>query len=181
MKRLAYLLPLAALLAIVACKDDKKTTEPEVVIIDTASETKIYTAAVGDAEFNDANMAKVFNHYIHLKTAMVNTNSAAAASAAANFAASIAGMEVDVALTKAVANIEKLDDIEEQRVAFETVTKQMESMLEGALASGTIYKQFCPMAFGNTGAYWLSNSKDIMNPYFGDKMLKCGRVASEIK
>ena len=33
------------------------------------------------------------------------------------------------------------------------------------------------MAFNNTGAYWLSNSKEIYNPYFGDMMLNCGRVA----
>jgi hypothetical protein len=37
------------------------------------------------------------------------------------------------------------------------------------------------MAFGNTGAHWLSNTKEIQNPYFGDKMLKCGRVDAEIK
>jgi hypothetical protein len=53
--------------------------------------------------------------------------------------------------------------------------------MEGALAAGTIYKQYCPMAFSNTGAYWLSESKEIRNPYFGDKMLKCGRIVSEIK
>jgi hypothetical protein len=37
------------------------------------------------------------------------------------------------------------------------------------------------MAFNNKGAYWISSSKDILNPYFGDKMLKCGRVDSEVK
>jgi hypothetical protein len=36
------------------------------------------------------------------------------------------------------------------------------------------------MAFNNTGGYWLSNSKEIRNPFFGDKMLKCGRIEKEI-
>jgi len=36
------------------------------------------------------------------------------------------------------------------------------------------YYQYCPMAFDNKGAYWISNETEIRNPYFGEKMLKCG-------
>ena len=38
------------------------------------------------------------------------------------------------------------------------------------------YRQFCPMALGNKGAYWLSDKKPIRNPYFGDAMLTCGET-----
>lgn len=44
----------------------------------------------------------------------------------------------------------------------------------------TLYKQYCPMAFDNQGAFWLSNIEEIRNPYFGDEMLTCGRVEEEI-
>ncbi|MBU0469082.1 MAG: efflux RND transporter periplasmic adaptor subunit [Candidatus Omnitrophica bacterium] len=37
-----------------------------------------------------------------------------------------------------------------------------------------IFLNFCPMAFNNEGGYWLQDSEDIKNPYFGAKMLKCG-------
>jgi hypothetical protein len=37
-----------------------------------------------------------------------------------------------------------------------------------------IYLQYCPMAFDNAGASWLSEDKAILNPYFGDEMLTCG-------
>jgi hypothetical protein len=57
----------------------------------------------------------------------------------------------------------------------------MEPVLRNALASGEIYKQYCPMAFEGKGDYWYSNSKDIFNPYYGNKMLKCGRVQETIK
>jgi Cu(I)/Ag(I) efflux system membrane fusion protein len=30
------------------------------------------------------------------------------------------------------------------------------------------------MAFEGKGAYWLSENKDIRNPYFGKKMIDCG-------
>ena len=39
-----------------------------------------------------------------------------------------------------------------------------------------VYHQFCPMAFNDAGAYWLSGTADIKNPYFGKKMLTCGEV-----
>jgi hypothetical protein len=38
----------------------------------------------------------------------------------------------------------------------------------------TAYYQRCPMANDNKGAYWISQEKEIRNPYYGEKMLKCG-------
>ena len=43
-----------------------------------------------------------------------------------------------------------------------------------------LYATFCPMAFDNKGAYWVSETKEIKNPYFGEKMLKCGSVKEEL-
>jgi len=45
----------------------------------------------------------------------------------------------------------------------------------------TIYVQYCPMAFGNKGADWLAKEEEIRNPYFGDKMMKCGLVKRELE
>lgn len=45
----------------------------------------------------------------------------------------------------------------------------------------TLYLQFCPMAFNDKGAYWLSDIEQISNPYFGDVMLRCGEVKETIK
>ena len=39
-----------------------------------------------------------------------------------------------------------------------------------------LFIQYCPMAFGNQGATWLSAEGSVMNPYFGDEMLTCGVV-----
>jgi Cu(I)/Ag(I) efflux system membrane fusion protein len=36
------------------------------------------------------------------------------------------------------------------------------------------------MANDNKGATWISKDKNIINPYFGDKMLTCGSVESVI-
>jgi hypothetical protein len=37
------------------------------------------------------------------------------------------------------------------------------------------------MAFNKKGAYWLSESKVIRNPYFGEKMLDCGETRETLK
>ncbi|NNC61403.1 MAG: DUF3347 domain-containing protein, partial [Eudoraea sp.] len=38
----------------------------------------------------------------------------------------------------------------------------------------------CPMANSNKGADWLSSSKEIRNPYYGEAMLTCGSVRGEL-
>ncbi|MCO4780238.1 MAG: efflux RND transporter periplasmic adaptor subunit, partial [Flavobacteriaceae bacterium] len=35
-------------------------------------------------------------------------------------------------------------------------------------------KMFCPMAFDKKGAFWVQEDEEVMNPYFGTKMQKCG-------
>jgi hypothetical protein len=37
------------------------------------------------------------------------------------------------------------------------------------------------MVNNNQGAFWLSNEKEIKNPYFGDMMLKCGSIKETLQ
>lgn len=44
-----------------------------------------------------------------------------------------------------------------------------------------LYIDYCPMANNNKGAYWLSETKEIRNPFMkGKDMLTCGEVKKEI-
>lgn len=166
-------------LAFLSCNDAKKNATPEVVTVTPT--TKEHMSAPTDAAFKDEATANVFNAYIKLKTALVNTNSTIASAAGMVLMQQLKEAKADQETLNSIEALVLSNDVEAQRKEFVTITASVEKMLEGALESGTVYKQFCPMAFGNTGAYWLSNSKEIQNPYFGDKMLKCGRVADEIK
>ncbi len=130
-----------------------------------------------EVQFKNVQTAEVFQHYIHIKTALVNTN----ANEAKTGAQMLAKLTENTALKTAVESIINTDDIEVQRKAFTEVTAQMEIVLKDALSSGEVYKQYCPMAFDNTGGYWFSKEKEIRNPYFGDRMLKCGSVAKTIR
>ena len=44
-----------------------------------------------------------------------------------------------------------------------------------------VYKIFCSMYENNKGAYWISDTKEVKNPYYGATMLDCGVVEEEIK
>jgi hypothetical protein len=83
-------------------------------------------------------------------------------------------------LLDATMQLAEATDINKQREAFSKVTKGMEVVLDGTIASGQVYKQFCPMAFEGKGDYWYTNTEEIRNPYFGEMMLKCGRVEEVI-
>lgn len=142
------------------------------------STMKSYEGENLDAEFKDEKTASIYKQYVAVKDAFVNTDAEAAASKAQELAETA---KEEKAIADAATEIAQSDDVNRQREAFSKLTKAMEPMLVGALASGEVYKQYCPMAFEGKGDYWYSNSKDIFNPYFGDKMLKCGRVEATIQ
>ena len=71
-----------------------------------------------------------------------------------------------------------IDDI---RSSFNGVSQSMLVLEQsfGHESEESYYEIFCPMAFNNTGASWLSKEKDVNNPYFGASTLKCGEVKRE--
>ena len=74
------------------------------------------------------------------------------------------------------------NDIEKKRESFEMISNAFYDMFRVIKPAGvTIYYQYCPRAFENKGAYWLSNADSIRNPYFGKKMLTCGETKETLK
>ena len=181
-KNILFVLRLTVFL--VSCANDKKKEEPDTVTVEsgndvTSKQAESNTASV--IEFNDEKKKAVFKSYLQLKDALVSTDAAKAAASASRLMTAFANLGVDDATLKAAQNIVEAKNIEAQRTAFVAVTTSVEALMADALANGTIYKQYCPMAFNNTGASWLSDSSEIFNPYFGSKMLKCGRVDAKIE
>ena len=69
------------------------------------------------------------------------------------------------------------EEIDKQRLAFAAFNNVFyKSLITFGIHQGTVYYQYCPMANGDVGAYWFSNEKEILNPYFGDAMLHCGET-----
>ena len=127
---------------------------------------------------------KVIGAYLELKDALVNTNVESASTAAGGFNVVIGNSEEK--LLKSILMDAKLitasKDVMTQRTIFKNLSEKVYELVKTTNANEeTLYKQYCPMAIKNTGAYWLSVSSEIENPYFGDMMLTCGSTKETIK
>ncbi|CAM3298325.1 DUF3347 domain-containing protein [Aequorivita lipolytica] len=180
MKKLSLIFFAITAAAVISCKDNPKQIEPEVVTVGNAT-VKVYEIPQTDVEFKDPNIKSAFEQYLKVEAALVNTDAVKTATESAKLEKLLIEVNADEATQTAVSAMATYEDIKVQRQNFEKLSSGVENLLQGSLKSGTLYKQYCPMAFNNKGASWISNSKDILNPYFGDKMLKCGRVDAEIK
>ncbi len=72
--------------------------------------------------------------------------------------------------------------VEEQRRQFDFLSQLMIGTLQAFGTGGReLFVQFCPMAFDDQGASWISEEEKVFNPYFGEKMLKCGVVKETLQ
>ncbi len=67
-------------------------------------------------------------------------------------------------------------NIEDQKRNFALFNVGLYQSIKAFGIRNEVYRQYCPMANGDKGAFWLSNIENIENPYFGDDMLKCGET-----
>lgn len=90
---------------------------------------------------------------------------------------------------KKVASIYKLadqianeSDIEKSRSNYSSVSVLLIDLISSTNSyDKSIYILKCPMATVGDSAVWMSYDKKVRNPYYGDKMLKCGFVLREMK
>jgi Cu(I)/Ag(I) efflux system membrane fusion protein len=140
-------------------------------------------------------LADVSTAYILLKDALVATDNEQAITGSNKIRETLA--KVDMSLVKSDAylywmqqletiqghnkKISSSMDIEEQRKQFNFLSQALiKSIKVFGVPEDTLYVQHCPMVNNNEGADWLSREAEIRNPYFGDKMMKCGAVKNVI-
>ena len=153
------------------------------------------TMMQGDKEAKAA-VKKLFDLYFPLKDALVKDELATATTQAGKLKKAFENTSMNLFTGEAhgrwmsysKAAIESLSKMaiakttEEARAQFKPLSEQMLALAKSfGPFEAPIYVQHCPMADDNAGADWLSLDKEIRNPYFGDKMLKCGSVAETIQ
>lgn len=188
------LLILSVILSAIACKNKEDKTEETT----STPEPKAATGYAYSETFNQS-MNNVLNAYYSLKDAFVAGDTVKVNTAAAELKvlldsfkldemqkfdtlgfSSINGRPGDVAAE--ISGLLGEKELEKKRESFEMVSNAFYDMVRVIKPTGaTIYYQYCPMAFNDKGAYWLSNADSIMNPYFGKKMLTCGEVKETLK
>jgi len=134
------------------------------------------------ATFKDAKLGTAYTLYLKVKDALVGSNGDEAKKAAVELQKALKDVKGSADALAATTKLASTNVLDEQRQVFSTVSNEMATLVKGGqLSAGALYLEYCPMANGNEGAYWLSNEKQIKNPYFGDKMLKCGSVKETIQ
>lgn len=165
------LLLLVLTFSLQACKNDKKSND---MSITTTEEVELEAISM-----NTDQEKAIFNAYLSLSDALVASEAKKAQNKAKSLVEAYESEENDIVLL--AVTISEVEDLEEQRSLFYQLSQRMEGFITSNLESGKVYKQYCPMAFNDTGAYWFSTSKEILNPYFGDAMLHCGSIQKTIE
>lgn len=140
------------------------------------------TAQDNHPAFKDSAFSMAYTQYLLLKDALVASDAAEATRTATALSAALKSVPNAAAADAEATRISIAENIEAQRTAFTTLSNELISLAKAQeLSAGKVFVAYCPMANNNTGGYWLSNEEAIRNPYFGDKMLKCGEVKETLE
>lgn len=173
-----------------------KDTSQHVSTADDA-DVKIVSAAFTNVDVKAAAAIKeIVDHYLHIKNALAKDNAGEAASGAKAMENAIDILDKslltaeqknaydanEAEMKEDAEHIAKNgDNIKHQRSHFVMMSEVVYDLVKNFGAGRPVYHDHCPMARDNQGAMWLSEVKEIKNPYFGSAMFKCGRVEEMIK
>lgn len=150
-----------------------------------------------NAETTNVNAQSAFSintivrNYLTLKNALTKDDTKGAAIAGKALYATVNSMNpnsIDAKLKKEYLDIAddakehaehigaNADKLEHQREHFEMLSKDINDLVKLFGTKQKLYQDYCPMANDGKGAMWISEVKDIKNPYMGSKMLTCGSV-----
>lgn len=167
-------------------------------VMSTTNETSKNTAAKKVSVSQQAKDAlkPLFTEYLSMKDALTNDNLESAKKAGSTILKTVDGLNMSLFtgeshnvwmglssdLKNVLQQVQHFKTLEEIRKAFQQVSNTMIG-LETSFNPNeeAIYVMHCPMANNNKGADWLSTSKEVKNPYYGQSMLTCGEVTKEIK
>lgn len=139
-------------------------------------------------------LSLILDGYLQLKNALVEDNAENAAQASIKLLSAFNGFDMAVVpsdkldefmeiVEDAVENAEHISEnannIGHQREHLVPLSEDMNDLIEIIGTNQKLYLAHCPMADAGKGATWVSEVKEIQNPYMGAKMPKCGKVQKE--
>ncbi len=142
-----------------------------------------------------AKLEPVLRHYLELQEALAKDALPEAKAAAMKLAkitgaltikgppeARAASVELARGLTAHARGIETTGEVTSARGGFEALSEDVFGLLRrfGNPLGEALAFAFCPMAFGNRGAFWIQRGEVIDNPYFGATMRRCGEIRQKL-
>lgn len=153
-----------------------------------------YSIANNDNEtsmsLEDNQLQYVYESYFLLKESLVKTDSKSVSINAEKLLAAITAVKMEnlkkeeqtiwnklsKSLLVDAENIYKSQDMSKQREFFKSLSKNLHDVIKVSKSSEPVYYQYCPMQDAN----WLSKEKEIKNPYYGAKMINCGKTVETL-
>jgi hypothetical protein len=176
---------------LVACNSNNST---EYKSTDEVDSSKTSTS-VNDVQ-KGVPIGEIIKSYLELKKSLTEDNSAGAATAGISLEAAFKSFDKSTLTTEQKKTFEDVEDdarehaehiganggnIAHQREHFEILSKDIYDLVKAIDGGQILYKDFCPMYNNKKGAFWLSETKEIKNPYLGKAMPTCGTIKEEIK
>lgn len=172
------ILSIALILVFTACNNQKTEEKQE----QPASKQQTIAVQPSEVSINNDQLNAVYQQYLLLSNALVNSDLSTAREAAMAVELGAKNLKGGTNLAQFAAKIIAANNLETQRILFSDLSNEMIAKIKSAgLKSGEVYVEYCPMALNDKGAFWLSNQKEIRNPYYGDKMLDCGEIKETVK
>lgn len=199
------LLGLLAAIAFAACNNSNNPSgEATTSAVDSSKHTIADNTPIAEVSHSFTNvhaalaasLKNVTEHYLHLKNALVNDDGKEAANGSRAMGEAL--NKIDRSLftaeqKKVYDNVEEelrehtghiasnADKIDHQRMHFAMLSEDVYELVKAFGGGKELYHDYCPMANGNKGGMWLSETKEVKNPYFGGKMSECVEVKEVIR
>lgn len=140
---------------------------------------------------SNSSINEIVSNYLQMKNALVKDDSKGAANAGKKLFVTLNKINlslIDVKLKTEYIDIaddakehaEHIGDnsgkIEHQREHFVMLSKDVNDLIQLFGTTQKLYQDYCPMANDGKGALWISEIKEIKNPYYGSKMSNCGSI-----
>jgi hypothetical protein len=196
MKNIIFSLGIAAIILVGCNSRDHKSVEGQNGGLDTIAKSQTDTMISGSDVNNKILLMPIVKYYLQLKNALAEDNSKDAAAAGINLEASIKNINTtalsdtlkktfsDIAET-AIENAEHIGknsgNIAHQRQHFEKLSGDIYDLIKAFGSGQVLYSFYCPMYKDGKGASWISETKEIRNPYMGKSMPTCGTLKEEIE
>ena len=189
MKNILFVLAFSVL-AFASCNSNSTSNEKPVAT--DSIQTKSPMAKVAAS----APIDELLSHYLALKNALAADNGTEAATHGKELMGSLEKFDkssLDEQQKKVFADMS--DDCKEmaehistnagkiahQREHFDMMSTDIYDLVKAIKPQQPLYVDRCPKYNGGKGAIWLSETKDIKNPYMGKSMPTCGAIKEEIK
>ena len=134
---------------------------------------------------------EIVKNYLKLKNALTKDDSQSAAKAAKALISSFNNSNyksIEAKLKKEYLDIaddakehaehiaKNAGKIDHQREHFTTLSKNVSNLIKAFGTKQKLYQDYCPMYNDGKDGFWISETKEIRNPYYGSEMLSCGSI-----